>query len=82
MAVGSPQNELTSSDWKKWGKNTLIFSIPTILALLTSLQSIITGESVFPSHTQLVFVVGSAYQALLASTIDLLIKYRSDNTKK
>lgn len=82
--MGSPENNFNKAERLKWIKNTFIFSIPTLLALLSSLQTIVTGTNgtFFPSKVQLIFIMGGAYQTLVASLIDFLIKYRSDNSKK
>ena len=77
---GSGANDMNKTEWKRWIRNAFIFSIPTWLALLNSLQSVFTGESLIPNDKQLTFIIGSAYQAFLASMIDLLIKFRSDNS--
>lgn len=61
------KDTLTKEDIKKWLKNTLVFSLPAVLVLLSSLQS--GGD--------LHIALGAAYSALLASLIDLLRKYSS-----
>lgn len=61
----SKKLSLNSTDIKKWATNTLLFSSPAILALLSSLQA---GQS-------LDFALGAAYSAILAASIDLLRKF-------
>lgn len=60
------KNNLNKQDWKKWAKNTLLFSSPAILAFLLAVQS----------GADLDFAKGAALQAFLASSIDLLRKFR------
>lgn len=52
--------------WKKWLKNALLYSSPSLLALLTALQS---GAS-------LEFAMGAFYSALLGTLIDGIKKFR------
>lgn len=56
---------LNTADWKKWVRNTLLFSSPAILAFLVSLQA---GGSFS-------LALGMASQALIAAGIDLTKKF-------
>lgn len=66
----STKYQLTRTDVEKWAKNTLLFSAPAILALLIGLQAGKSAE----------VAVYMAYQALLASLIDLVRKFVSGPT--
>lgn len=61
------KNNLNKQDIKKWAKNTVLFSSPAILAFLLAVQS----------GADLDFAKGAAAQAFLASSIDLLKKFRA-----
>lgn len=74
----SDTNELNKKDWKRWLRNLFIFSIPTLLAFLYALQGFITNENHLPTSIQIWVAVGGAYQTLLASLIDLFIKYKKE----
>lgn len=70
------KDTLTTSDWKKWGMNVLIFSSPTILAFLIALQgAFVDGE--LPTKQHLMFAFGAAYSAFIAALIDLFKKYKA-----
>jgi hypothetical protein len=61
-----PQKDtLTKEDLVKWGRNTLIFSAPALIAFLLSIQS----------GGNFNIAIGFASQALIAALIDLLRKY-------
>lgn len=62
----STKKRLKKMNWKRWGRNLLLFSAPALLALLTALQG---GSS-------LEFALGAAYSAFLGSLIDLVSKFR------
>ncbi len=70
----SPTNSMNHGDWKQWGKNTLLFSAPALLAFLMTLQGAVVQGSP-PTHEQLLFAFGAGYSALLGSIIDLVKKY-------
>jgi hypothetical protein len=65
----SAKYHLNKEDIKKWLQNTLVFSAPTILAFLLALQ----GNRFDRDSFSVAFAM--AYQALLASLIDLFRKF-------
>lgn len=75
----SDGNELNKKDWKRVFRNFFLFSSPAILAVLFALQGFITNENHLPNQAQIWLAIGSGYQAFLASFIDLLQKYKSEN---
>lgn len=60
------KESLNLVELKKWGVNLLVFSSPTLLAFLFAVQS---GKGFEVAQFM-------AYQALLASLIDLLVKFK------
>ena len=68
ITLTSQKYSLTTYDLERWVRNTIIFSIPALIATLTSLQS---GQN-------LEFALGAGYSALLGSLIDLARKYNSE----
>lgn len=67
----SEKFHLNSEDVKRWGKNTLIFSTPAIIAGLIALQT----------NSDPKIAIGAMYQALIAAAIDLLRKFLADSGK-
>lgn len=65
----SAKDSLNAIDWKQWAKETLIFSIPAILAVLMALQGGADWK----------YAAGAGWSALLAALINLLKKYSSGN---
>lgn len=63
----SASGEMNKDDWKKWALNTVIFSIPALLAFLSALQ---TGGD-------FKFALGAGYSALIGSIIDFIKKYQA-----
>lgn len=61
----SNKDSLNKTDLSKWLKNTFLFSIPALLALLGALQGGVDWK----------VALGFAGQALITSSIDLLRKY-------
>ena len=72
------KNTLTTSDWEKWTKETLIYNItPLVLVLVQTLQSSYMAHGGLPTGSDLVIAAGCAYGALLAAFINILGKYKS-----
>lgn len=63
----SPRYTLNKEDWKKWGRNVLIFSSPLLILFLMEIQK---GTSPKVALTLV-------YAAFLNAIIDLLKKYVS-----
>lgn len=63
----SPKDTLNKADILKWAKNTLLFSLPAITVFLIALRGGVDPR----------LALGMAYQALIASSLDLLTKYSS-----
>lgn len=61
----SNKNELDINDLKQWIRNTLIFSIPTLVAL----------QGLFVAGVDPKVVFGAAYSAFIGSLIDLGKKF-------
>jgi len=47
----SQKRELIEQDWQKWGKNTLIFAAPVILALMGQVGEVIPAEAAWGAVT-------------------------------
>jgi hypothetical protein len=58
---------LNQEDWKRWGRNLLIFFAPAVVAFLTALQ---TGQKVEQAE-------GAFIYGLYGAVIDLFLKFKS-----
>lgn len=75
----SDGDQLNKHDWSRIIRNFLVFSSPALLAALFALQGFITNENHLPNQAQIWLAIGSGYQALLASVIDTIQKFKSEN---
>ena len=66
--VTSEKNELIWQDLQRTLRNFFVFAIPAFLAFLQALQQ--GGD--------FTFALGAFYQAIMASVIDMLIKYKQE----
>lgn len=70
-------NSLNKADLKAWGMNILKYEAPAILTVLVTLSGLYIQSHRFPNLSELLFVAGVGYAAVLASLIDLLNKFRN-----
>lgn len=72
-------DQLNKKDWKRILRNFIVFTIPTDIAILFALQGFITNENHLPTQMQIWVAIGAGYQATIASLIDILQKFKSEN---
>jgi len=77
----SIKNNMNKAEWKQWVHNLFKFSRPTLVLAVLALYNATLGGEMFPTKATWLLVVGSVYQALLASLLDLNDKYRKENFK-
>ena len=75
----SKTDSLNKKDWKQVLRNFLIFSIPADLAILGALQVSFVNGHFPPTGVELIFALGAGYSALMASLIDILMKFKDEN---
>ena len=78
----SDGDQLNKKDWQRVFRNFVVFSTPAILAVLFALQGFITNENHLPNQAQIWLAIGSGYQAILASIIDVFQKFKSQNNEE
>jgi hypothetical protein len=78
----STKKRLKLFRWKKWAKDTLLFSSPVLIPVLTSLQGIaqegIKTGNFLPNQLQLMFLLGSAYSSFVAAFLGFIVELRKE----